>query len=541
MVLHLVQDAFISGLGLSYTCHIRKVPGDVALILLCMEYGMCWFMLNDGLRGLEFVGVQLGTALLATAFYRLSPWHPLASFPGPVLHKLSGLKSAQLVYTGKRHLAIERLHNIYGVFVRTGPNTVSIRSLNAVNSIYTAADCMNKSDAYLLGRTKASGMFFIPDRDEHNLRRSRWAGAFTPSALNGYEPFIKRRVKQLVSCLEDRSDSEYNVNLVPCFQHFTYDLMGDIVFGGSNRIELMSDGDPHSYVQCGHFATMTFEILGEVPWLFNILYHLPITKDIHALKRFSDTLMRTRKMDTNGPHNDLSAHLLGEIDSEEKSATMSDEELVEDSVFAVQAGSDSTASVLTFLLYYMISSPTALKTLRAEIDSAFMRDPSQALNSSVLASLPYLNAVVKESLRLGTPFPGLPRVVPPRGMILEGKYIPGGTVVSVPAYAIQVSPEHFGPDPLSFRPERWLNTEHLVEGKADRSALMCFSFGPFSCMGRNLAIRELRMASAYLFLTFDIAFSDKFDSERWIQAISGVRSTIFGEPLLVKINKRSTG
>ncbi|KAJ7661044.1 hypothetical protein B0H17DRAFT_885559, partial [Mycena rosella] len=52
-----------------------------------------------------------------------------------------------------------------------------------------------------------------------------------------------------------------------------------------------------------------------------------------------------------------------------------------------------------------------------------------------LDDLPILNAVIQESLRLDTPLPGLPRIVPEEGLYIGGHHVPASTVVSVPIWA----------------------------------------------------------------------------------------------------------
>ncbi len=68
-----------------------------------------------------------------TVLYRLSPWHPLAQYPGPILWKISSLFLTYISLTGRRHLIIDRLHERYGPFLRIGtcnhPMSDLVRSL----------------------------------------------------------------------------------------------------------------------------------------------------------------------------------------------------------------------------------------------------------------------------------------------------------------------------------------------------------------------------------------------------------------------------
>ncbi|KAF7336095.1 Cytochrome P450 [Mycena venus] len=110
----------------------------------------------------------------------LSPFHPLAKFPGPLLSRITKFWLAYVVYTGKRHLEIAKLHDQYGTFVRTGPNTLSINSHEAIRTIYATSTSMDKSNAYRPGRFFGGGLFFIRRKDMHAERRRIWAPAFSP-------------------------------------------------------------------------------------------------------------------------------------------------------------------------------------------------------------------------------------------------------------------------------------------------------------------------------------------------------------------------
>lgn len=60
------------------------------------------------------------TACFAAALYRISPWHPLAGYPGPWMWRISSLYLAYVSFFGKRHLILDDLHKRYGAFVRIG-------------------------------------------------------------------------------------------------------------------------------------------------------------------------------------------------------------------------------------------------------------------------------------------------------------------------------------------------------------------------------------------------------------------------------------
>ena len=64
--------------------------------------------------------VYVLTLVLITLVHRLSPWHPLASYPGPFMAKITSLWLTYISYTGKRYLILDALHARYGPFLRIG-------------------------------------------------------------------------------------------------------------------------------------------------------------------------------------------------------------------------------------------------------------------------------------------------------------------------------------------------------------------------------------------------------------------------------------
>lgn len=123
--------------------------------------------------------------------------------------------------------------------------------------------------------------------------------------------------------------------------------------------------------------------------------------------------------------------------------------------------------------------------------------------------MPYLDWIIYETLRLKPSVPaGLTRLTPADGIWIDEVYIPGDTIVSVPAYTIHRNPRYWD-DPLDFRPERWekLNTE--------KAPWIVFSRGQFGCPGRNLALLELRMVLSRVASRYSLGFAPGEDGERF--------------------------
>ena len=145
-------------------------------------------------------------------------------------------------------------------------------------------------------------------------------------------------------------------------------------------------------------------------------------------------------------------------------------------MLAIQAGSDAIASVLTFMFYYLLRDAESYRRLQAELDKAFP-DPDAVLNVKLLNGLPFLTAICEESLRLGTPLGGQPRIVPKGGYVFDGVFVPEGTIVGVPGWTSQTSPENFWPYPDEFRPQRWMPGGLGPGSRLVKQAILAFSYG----------------------------------------------------------------
>jgi cytochrome P450 len=90
----------------------------------------------------------------------------------------------------------------------------------------------------------------------------------------------------------------------------------------------------------------------------------------------------------------------------------------------ILAGSETSATVLSALTYFLCRTPRAYETLKKELRARYK---SSSEITSLTATFPYLTAVIQEVMRMYPPVPfGMPRVVPRGGETVDGLFIPGG-------------------------------------------------------------------------------------------------------------------
>ena len=190
----------------------------------------------------------------------------------------------------------------------------------------------------------------------------------------------------------------------------------------------------------------------------------------------------------------------------------------------VMAGADTVAISLKAILYYLHKNPPKKEKLLQELTSAHLKTPVSWKESQ---HLPYLDACIKEGLRLHPPIGfGLEREVPESGLQMSDGYtLPRGTRVGMNAWVVGRQ-DVFGADVDSFVPERWLQYDgedeqaHQERVARMKRADLVFGAGSRSCTGRYIAFLEIYKVIPTLLLEFDVFLADEQHEwttiNRWI-------------------------
>uniref|UniRef100_A0A0D9XEB0 Cytochrome P450 n=1 Tax=Leersia perrieri TaxID=77586 RepID=A0A0D9XEB0_9ORYZ len=157
------------------------------------------------------------------------------------------------------------------------------------------------------------------------------------------------------------------------------------------------------------------------------------------------------------------------------------------------AGSHTTTTTVEWAMAELLRNPSKMAKLRAELNEAFGK--GGAVEEDKLASLPYLQAVIKETMRLHAPAPLLlPHQVSEPGVTLGGFSIPNGARVLINAWAIGRDPAAWSPEPEAFSPERFLDREADYWGRT--LEFIPFGSGRRACPGIPLAVTVVPLVLA---------------------------------------------
>jgi cytochrome P450 len=143
---------------------------------------------------------------------------------------------------------------------------------------------------------------------------------------------------------------------------------------------------------------------------------------------------------------------------------------------------------------YVMTNPLVYAKLQNELDQASL-SPSAFITDSQARELPYLQACMKEGMRIFPPVTGLMnKRVPVGGDTIHGKFIPEGTEIAYAAWDFYKDPAIFGDDAEIFRPERWLEASEERLVVMQRTVDLIFGYGKYQCLGKPIALLELGKA-----------------------------------------------
>ncbi|KAF9237655.1 cytochrome P450 [Melanogaster broomeanus] len=474
---HLVFNRYEPVNPLAHMVLLGFVPGILTTVLLSMGFSSairvatCTFCL------------YYSTILTSILAYRLSPFHPLAKYPGPIpmpdLKVLDGL----------------------------GPNELSFRDPNLIAPIlgypgrYPGLPKGPHWDGRMAEQTTIRALISLRDPAEHARRRKPWTRAFSTAALKGYEEILAKRVHELVAALEKQQQP---LNLVQWISHFTFDFMSDMAFGGGS--EMVRDGDKDDTWHLLESGLPLALILSHVPWLGQYYIKLPnIGEELKKFRSFCQERAMLRRLE--GSHSkDLFHYLIDESGVERSPPTFG--EVASDGVLAIVAGSDTTATTLSSLFWGLLHTPTAYRRLQAEIDYyyPFGEDASSTVHHHQMS---YLNAVMCAILlyffvKLDSSHRGVPK----GGRMLGSSFVPEGTSAFVHTYSLHRDPRYFSPMPDTFWPERWLSDEQRRSfGDVKPNDL---DKAPF-----KLACQEMRTVVCAMMQHLEFRFASGYDPKSW--------------------------
>ncbi|RYP19688.1 hypothetical protein DL765_003203 [Monosporascus sp. GIB2] len=445
------------------------------------------------------------------ALYRLI-WHPLRGFPGPLFARVSSIWfSAHVAKNKDAHKKALELYNQYGPFVRVGSSDLMVAHPMAVPVIHGPQSACQKGTWYDEDWPRRS-IHTCRDPQFHRQRRRAWSKVFSDRALRGYESRIAIYNAALLQRLSESEGEPLNASR--WFEYHTFDVMGDLAF--DQDFGMLKSGQQHWAVGLLDEA-MNIQGLKLPTWFFRMLIAIPgITKTYWKFINYCDeqlaVKMQREKCGKSSTTN-LMSELIAQVGPHPSHQDILN--LQADSRTIIVAGSDTTAASLSHILFLLARHPEHVDRLRQELLPHREVD-GKSFEHRKIQHLDHLNAVINEALRLYPVTPTtLVRKTPPEGIVVDGTFIPGDMSVWTPSYVIGRS-ELAYEKPYEFIPERWYSEPAMIKEMAGYAP---FSTGPYGCIGKPLALLQLRTLVAEIVVRFNISFAPGRDGSEFIEHV----------------------
>ena len=319
--------------------------------------------------------------------------------------------------------------------VRLAPNELSFIDGQAWQDIYNhrqGRPNFPKNPLWMVPGDNGIHSILSANDADHTRYRRLLAHAFSEKALReqeylplAYIDLLIRRLRGIVSSTENDGAV---VDIVQWLNFTTFDIVGDLALGES--FHCLEESKYHGWVSIlfTQFKTagvfMSLRFFGLDKPLRMVLPKSLLKKRADHAKYANDRIHHRLKQGKEGEdaqRNDFMNYVLRYND--EKGMTVP--EIEQTFRVLVVAGSETTGTALSGILANLLQSPNDMEKTVKEIRQSFLN--SSEICANRVSSLPYLNAVIEEGLRLCTPVAlGLPRVVPVGGAEVSGQWLPGG-------------------------------------------------------------------------------------------------------------------
>lgn len=375
--------------------------------------------------------------------------HPLASFPGPTANAATPFPLFRSILRGTLPMDAQRLHAKYGDAVRIAPNEVTFINPGTWKEVYgirPAKPQRPKDQRYVsVGPNHIPSILRTDDKTHARYRRGLSHG-FSEASLQRQEVIVKGYIDLLVNRLRGLAggsgSGSTTVDMTRWYNYTTFDIIGDLAFGDS--FGCLQNSQYHFWVSVifSHFRTAAWaNILRRMPaggFLMNWIIPKQVREEKKAQNRMTHekVLYRISKGDNERP--DFLSNVL-KLPAEKG---MTEDELISNSYVLIIAGSETTATLLSGVTFYILTVPGVLYKLKAEIRGAFSSE--HEITWSAVNQLRYTLAVLNEGLRMYPPVPyGFPRIVEGEGDFVCNRWLPKGVstyfIISYPRTKITLN------------------------------------------------------------------------------------------------------
>jgi cytochrome P450 family 110 len=396
---------------------------------------------------------------------------------------------------------IEAYTKKYGDFYRlkvsNNPSIIVVSNPQAVKEIFAASSSIfesaqaNKILNFLLG----DNAVLLLDGEVHRNRRRLLMPPFHGESLQNNSDKIVEITQQVFSSLQ----INHPFKVRDCMQKITLRVILNLVFGLNSGakferlrkllIELLETFNTPWKSLLLIFPILQKDLGMYSPWGYFLRLKAEIRQIIYQEIKDRRSLLEKKS------HQDILSLLL--LAKDEQGNGMTDEELHDELITLLFAGHETTASALSWLLYWIHYAPEVQAKLRSELNLC-----GENIDYKKINHLSYLDAVVSETLRIYPVIAGAFARIPTQAISILGYQLKHDDWLSISIYALHHR-EDLYPDAKQFKPERFLERTYSP------NEYIPFGGGNRRCIGSALALLEMKLVTVTVLSQLQLALTNK--------------------------------
>ncbi|TLD33397.1 hypothetical protein PspLS_01571 [Pyricularia sp. CBS 133598] len=440
-------------------------------------------------------------------------FHPLSKYPGPKLWAAYRIPYVLTSTGGQIQYKLLELHCRYGDVVRVAPNELSYVRPDAWKQIMghrKHGEAENAKEP--LNYMNFADSIIGAGRQDHAHGRRVLSHGFSAKRMLEQEPLIRKYIDLLFERLPMVSDGGSKpVDIVRWYNYTTFDIIGDLTFGDS--FHCLDSQTMHPWVQLifasvkdGNLITNLRQYYAHIDRILYRFFPSAVKSKMTHEAMLREKLKQRQAMGMERPD------FYDSMTRRDKGGPgFSPRQIEKNSDLLIGAGSETTATVLSFSTYLLCKNPEVQAKAAKEVREMF--NSEDEIDMTRVQQLHYLLAVLNESMRIWPAAPAeFPRQTPPEGSTVCGEFIPGNTILLVAQYPCNHYPGNWV-KPEEFIPERWLKDADPIYEADKKDAFNPFNHGGRDCIGKNLAYSEMRMILARMLFNYDMELDEQ--SKNW--------------------------
>lgn len=445
---------------------------------------------------------------------------PLSRIPGPKAFALTKWRLAWEDLTGRRTRTIHALHALYGPVVRIGPNEVHFNSHSALRTIYGAGSGFERTTFYRMFDVYGKqNLFTFHGTAEHAARKKLLAHAYSKSAIirGPVAAMVESKIHDFLALLSPSATTP--MEIFTALHHYSLDAITTFLYGApafgattclrgtpAHRALLDDILDParrrltwfavHLPALTRWLYAQTGVVIGQLvapllPMRRPATYTGIRAHALRAMRAYAAAAPAARA----AAKGSIVARLWEVREGAGGGGGLGDLDVASECADHLLAGIDTTSDTLMFLVWALSRPENAGVQERLVEECRALGEAAVSAGGAVSVEagdrMAFLEAVVRETLRLFAPLPASEPRTCLVDVVVDGYVIPGGTVCAMAPFSLHRNADVFA-EPERWDPERWLRGDEKTLAEM-KKWYWPFSSGGRMCIGMHLALAEMAL------------------------------------------------